>query len=502
MEPILPNWRRIATVLWLALAIVVLAIIVFRESDSRPKPGATVVFRAAKTTAVAPPAAAQPDPAIALAAALNLGDPTHRAREFGRLLQLCAESDLEAALDYVRHLPRGASYSQGLLLVLDALSRRDEERALQLARELVATREERAFYSAVFDRIARRDIPAALTRLALVPEGESREKAVRAIADVWTPRDAAAAFAWASQLTGPERDAALESTLIILADTDPLKTIDYAQKSLLSPTLERTVSHALQRLMLTDPQGAAGLVKLLPPGDLQTFAALDVARALALHDPPAALTWIKTLPAGQIQRLALNNALTSWVVNDAPAASQYVAHMTPGPDQDSASSYLAALLAALNPPNALAWAQTLASGSARDAAFISIASAWAQKDAPAATRWAGTLPESPLQQAALTGALSYWVLQDAAAAREHVRTLPPATQVGAAEFVAPLLAQSAPVATLEWAQTLADAAARNAALTSAYARWLANAPAAARAWLAASSLPAETKARLANSSGP
>jgi hypothetical protein len=365
----------------------------------------------------------------------------------------------------------------------------------------VATREERAFYSAAFDRIARRDPAAALARLDLVPAGESREKAVRAIADVWTPRDAAAAFAWASRLTGPERAAALESTLTILADTDPLKTIDYAQKSLVSPALERTVSHALQRLTLTDPQAAAGLVQLLPPGELQTFASLDLARALALRDPPAALAWIKTLPAGEIQRLALNNALTSWLAGNAPAARQYVAAMPPGPAQDSAASHLAALLGALNPPDAIAWTQTLASSSARDAALISIASAWAQQDAPSATRWAGTLPESPLQQAALTGALSYWVLRDAAAAREHVRTLPPAAQAGVAEFVAPLLAQSAPEATLAWAQTLADAAAREAALAAAYARWFGNAPAAARVWLAASALPAETKARLAHGPG-
>jgi hypothetical protein len=501
MEPIIPNWRRIATCLWVVLALVVAGIVAFRLYEARQKSAATAAAAPPPSAATAATAAAGPDPATALATALALPDPGQRAREFGRQLQAWADRDLEAALDYVLHLPRGASYTQGLLLVLETLSRHDEERALKLAREHVANREERAFYSALFDRLARRDLAAAVARLDLVPGGESRDKAVRAIADVWTARDPAAAFAWAQQLTGPERAAALESTLTLLADTDPLKTIEYAQKSLTSPALERTVSHALERLTLTDPKGASGLVSLLPPGELQTFAALDVARGLATHDPQAALAWIKTLPEGQIQRLALNNALTSWVVNDEAAASQYVARMPAGPDQDSATGYLAALLAAFNPSNAIVWTQTLTSTSAREAALLSIASAWAQKDPPAATQWAGLLPESPLQQAALTGALSYWVLRDGPAAREHVRTLSAAVQPAAAEFVAPLLAQSDPGATLAWAQTLPVPEARDRALAAAYGRWLVNAPDAARAWLATASLPAETKARLAPATG-
>ena len=55
-----------------------------------------------------------------------------------------------------------ARYNHGQLIVLDRLSRRDEERALALAGELVATREERAFYSAAFDRMARRSLATAV----------------------------------------------------------------------------------------------------------------------------------------------------------------------------------------------------------------------------------------------------------------------------------------------------------------------------------------------------
>ena len=103
---------------------------------------------------------------------------------------------------------------------------------------------------------------------------------------------------------------------------------------------------------------------------------------------------------------------------------------------------------------------------------------------------------------ALTGALSYWTLQDPAAVRNFVQQLSGETQVRAAACLAPTLAQHDPVSALAWSQTLPAPAAREAAQAAAFDRWLGNAPAAARAWLAAANLPPETKARLLASPQP
>jgi hypothetical protein len=78
-----------------------------------------------------------------------------------------------------------------------------------------------------------------------------------------------------------------------------------------------------------------------------------------------------------------------------------------------------------------------------------------------------------------------------------VTALPATTQPAAAASIAPQLAQRDPAATLAWAQALPTPAAREAATTAAYARWLDNAPAAARAWLAAANLDAGLKSKLA-----
>lgn len=453
---------------------------------------------------VAPPAATtRPPPAAAhpLTAALEISDPRQRAQEFGRAFQLLIDRDSDAALAALRQLRPGADYDLGLLLLLDTLVRRDAERALAVARGLVTTREQSAIYSSFFDQFARENPLNAVQRLALVPAGPGRENALRALASAWVRSDAPAALAWAQRLPTADRAPALESALTELALKDPLQTIQLAAQSLTGTALERTVFRAFQKIAASDPTAAAGLVSLLPPGELQTRAAVGVARALAEKNPPAALTFVQTLPAGSAQRLALNHALTGWATNDSLAAGQHVAGMPPGPAQDAAVSHLATLLAA-QPPAARAWAQTLTAESARSAALISIASAWAQQDPAAATRWAGWQPPSPAAATALTGALSYWVLQDAAAARDFVGTLPAAPQAIAAASIAPPLAQANPTATLGWAQSLSAPVARDAAVSAAYARWLDNAPAAARAWLATANLSSALKAKLLESPPP
>jgi len=146
--------------------------------------------------------------------------------------------------------------------------------------------------------------------------------------------------------------------------------------------------------------------------------------------------------------------------------------------------------------NALAWANSLGAASARDAALIRIVSTWAQADASAASRWASAQPPGPTTTTALGGALSYWLLVDGPAVRNFVSELPASSQTSAAASVAPQLAQREPAGTIAWAQTLVAPAAREAAVTAAYARWLDNAPAAARAWLATANLAPEIKGKL------
>jgi len=484
--------RRGIFALLMAIALVAVAALLLRRS-APPAASPPPLSATGSITSVSP--ADLSAERASLAAAIQLADPRARARALGQAFQALLERDFEAALLALYALPRGGDYDTALFLLLDALHRRDPDRALALARTLATSREQAVIYNVFFDTFARENLATAVSRLALVPDGLGRENSLRALAGVWLRADTAAALAWAQQLPLFDRSSALESALHELVRTDPLQVIELAQTSLTGPALERTLFLAVQKLTLTDPAAAAGFVPLMPAGDTHTRAALEVARALAVKNPVAALDLIAQLPSGSASTLALNSVLTSWAATAPAAAAQYVAALPTGPGQDAAAAHLAGLLAR-EPANALAWAQALPAATARDAALVSLASAWAQTDPASATRWASTQPAGATVTAALTGALSYWVLSDAAAARDFVTTLPAATQRAAAASIAQQLAQRDPVSTLAWAQILATPAAREAAVAAAYERWFDNAPAAARTWLDAANLPSEFKNRL------
>lgn len=431
--------------------------------------------------------------------ALHFHDRLLRGQEFGRRLRLWLEKDFAAAVAYVRALPAGsAEYSMGVLLTLDFLSQRDVDRALQLASELVKSRRESVFYNALFDRLARTDPRSATSRLALVPNGEGRANALRALTDVWSASDFSAAFAWAKTLTdSTERGAALEAALQNLAARDPMNAIALARDTLDGSALERALTTALHALTASDPSTAAAVVSQLPPSPTKTSAALEVARVLSERNPAQALTWIETLPAGDTRSLALGNAIEAWAAHDTYGARNYVSQMPAGPEQDGAATRIASILGGSTPADAIAWAQSLTAPSARSAATIAIGSAWAHNDPAAAANWASQLPtDSSVRADTLASALSYWTLQDARAAQDFVRTLDAAIQPRAAVEIAPALAQQDPASAIAWAQSLSAPAARDAATAAAYARWLDNTPDAARAWLASANLPSDLRNRL------
>lgn len=432
----------------------------------------------------------------ALEAARTLQDPADRMLQWGKLIRRWIEHDLEAALAYVRQLPPGDETTQALVLVLEAIGHQDPERCLVLAGELAVTREQQAIYSSLFAQMVESDPAVAALRLVLVPPGEGRENAVRALADGWARADFAAAYRWAQTLEGAERSQAIESTLSALTFNDPLRAIELAQQSLHGPPLNRTLMFALQSLTLSDSTAAAAIVTLLPAGEVQATAALDVARELAAKDVVQALSWVQSLPEGDAQRMALNNILMVWATKDPAAASQYVAQMNPGSGQAVAAKQMARILGAGDPLNALAWATALPAGSTRATALLHTVSAWAERDPAAAASWAATQAPDTLRIEALKGALSYWLLQDAAAAGNFVSGLAGEAQFHAAVSIAPSLAQTDPSAALRWTQTLATPIAREEATTAAYARWADNAPREARLWLERANLAPEVKARL------
>lgn len=367
-----------------------------------------------------PAAASQPE----LDAALAHSDPQRRAQEFFPKFAALVARDPEAALAYLRGLRRGQEFTQGLFILIDNFSRRDADRAIALAAELATNRDERNVFAMLFSRFAQENVTLALERLNRVPAGESRESALRALLDAWVRAAPDAAMAWARALPdASERNLALESLFRELALRDPAAAIDRAPRELTGANLERVLQIAFQVLATSDPTRAARLLESLPPGDVQTIAVMDIARALAVSDVPRALAWANSLGIDFTRWLALSSVLSVWAQRDALAAANYVVEMPPGPALDYIAGQFAAVMAA-KPQDAILWAEALASTSARDAAFVTIASSWAQRAPLDAVRWALSLAGEPLRTNALAGAHSMWRLHDPRGAQAWLDAAP------------------------------------------------------------------------------
>ncbi len=363
----------------------------------------------------------------AVLASFREANPAERSLAFSQSFTVWFAHDPEAALDWLRLIPRGREYTQGIFIVLPAICQQDPQRALILAEAMATTHEQKFIYHALFDQLAKNNLSSAVGWLQSAPAGEARENSLRAVMDNWTLKDASAALAWAKNLEDAgERSAALESALTTLAAGDPQKTIELASQNLEGGALDRVLQTSLQQLATENPQAAAEAVGQLPAGELQKNSALSVARSLAAQDPNAAMTWLQTLPA-DTQPVVLNNVLEVWLKQDATAAGKYVSEMSAGSAQDSAVSHFAENWAEKDPAAAVNWAESLSNTSAQNAAVISLASGWARMDPAAAVRWTAELPaENPARIAALRGAYSYWDLTDKTTAGNFLETLPAA----------------------------------------------------------------------------
>ena len=353
-------------------------------------------------------------------------NPTRLAIAFGTAFANWFQHDPEAALAWLRQMPQGREYTQGLFIVLQEICKTDPQRALALAQDMAKTHEQKFVYSALFDQLTRMDLTNATAYLQFVPAGDGRDFALRALTDYWARKDSAAALNWAQNLEDAgERSTAMESVLLQQAATDPQQALELAAQNLDGGALNRVVEKSLSQLALTDPQQAADIASELPAGELQENSAINIARALAAQAPDAVVAWLQTLPA-DIQPTVLNNALDVWLKSDPAGAANFVAAMTAGSQQDAAISHFAEDWAETDSAAAIVWAENLTGSSAQSAAVISIASGWARTDAAAATQWAQNLPaENPARNEALRGAFSYWELADKTASENYLENLTP-----------------------------------------------------------------------------
>lgn len=427
-----------------------------------------------------------------LAAILEMKDPEARFSRLDLFWRRWFAADQEAVFAAVAGLPPGDERAQALNYTLMELAATEPDRALDLALDLVRDTQDAHLFSSLFDSFARKDLDAARARLARVPSGPAFDPSWRAFTDAAARMDLGEALRWARGLSeGPARAVAVETVLYTLSEKDPLEAFEVGMQNLVGEARDRSLYQALLQIIPRDPAGAAPLIMAMPASPQRELAVVDAARVWADEAPERALAWASSLPdeASAAEVLAVANILEIWAQKDGPAASAAVFGLPDGEARAAASERVAAVLAQASPEAALAWASTLPDAESQERALAASVGVWAQQDPAAAAAWAVEVNEGAGRDALLSAAVAHWALQDVEAAKRYVTGLgDDVLQRAGAITLAPQLAQSDPRAALDWASRLPLAAARDETTLFIYRQWLAEEPAAARAWALSSGL--------------
>ena len=414
-------------------------------------------------------AAARLDPRSAIELGASIADGQHRTAFQGRVMSSWAQSNPEAALEFLTE--SGLSREEQLTLGRSAMryiAADDPQRLLAAAEQWSGTMRQQAERTALH-YWSQDDPLSALTFVESLPPSRTRDQYISSVASGYAQRDPQGALAWASELQ-PRPRGLYHSMMSGLAREDPGLAFDTAT----SLETEADRFEAMQGLIMEavyrngTPGEMATRVLALDDGrlrdqSLQMMGSMWVrrdptgavawlsanssqlpdeiygsfARELAENDPAAAADLTDRIPVtarpGWIQQVAGGYAerdpegASNWLSQyqgqpgyDAGVAAiaqqaaerdpvQAARLLTGSSDPQHATAVAGTVgtsWARQDPVSAARWAEGLEIDQARGAAITGVASEWADRDVEAASRWAMQLSRGPDRDAALRSVVS------------------------------------------------------------------------------------------------
>ncbi len=411
-----------------------------------------------------------------------------------------ARDDLDAALLWAHALPDAGGEWSAAAMIYGQLAERDPRRAITLAR----ARGDDAFYAKVARRIydgwAKRDPGAALQGLGdtLLGNGMNFLNLGNDIGR-WISRDSAAAFGWVIA-HDRGKDTYTGSLFYSLADK--------VDAGVLVPALFQATQDAehvdwfgapLKAWMKSDPAAAKAWLTSLGDSELGKKILARAAGSYSVGQPWEGLDLVLMLPSGAERNETLVSRVSAWFELDPDGVVSWLS----GHDEPAVASLMQAKLigrlAATDRPAALARLGELAPGQEKRTATRQIAAAWAQSSPLEAAEWLAGASRSKTESynhQDWGAVVKPWFAQDPAAVRDWINTqADPALreEAGTAWTLQLLNCPLGPAERCELVLGVGDEARQRQDVLNLTYQWFKDDPEAARAWVAASSLPQTTK---------
>jgi hypothetical protein len=150
------------------------------------------------------------------------------------------------------------------------------------------------------------------------------------------------------------------------------------------------------------PEAALASVLKLPPGNDRDEALASVCLGLAETDPADAVETAQGLHLENQPGDVMGNLVQQWATADVSSALDWANDQPPGAQRDSLMSRVAFVLSQAAPSDAANLVtEQIPPGPAQDEAVMTVVNQWGNQDLAAAAAWVKNFPEGPLQARAV-----------------------------------------------------------------------------------------------------
>jgi hypothetical protein len=232
------------------------------------------------------------------------------------------------------------------------------------------------------------DVAAAWDWARQLPKPEDRAAALTEAAYEIARQKPSIALTFADEFPDGVSAEAVAQAASIMAEKSPQQALEAAGALITESLQQRATGSVAITWAEVDPVSAGKLaVQSLPPGRIQNDAVIGVLQRWAQSDPTAAAAWVSNFPEGELGDTAMDNLVKLWTDKDAGAVGEWLGNLPEGPRRDVACAAYVEKLAPQEPQVAALWIARISDETIREQSLRNLAEVWRVADPAAAQNW-------------------------------------------------------------------------------------------------------------------
>jgi uncharacterized coiled-coil DUF342 family protein len=252
------------------------------------------------------------------------------------------------------------------------------------------------FQLALLDNWMRSDLPAAFNWVCLLPDGDTRNRALTKIIPALAVADSLNTLARLNDLKPAPSEEIYTRLFQRSAATDPVQAIQQWQQLPNHVQHDQSLCAIMTAWVDQQPDAALKWVNDQPDSPSKSQALATCIGELAKTDATRALTLAESLPVGDWRSSLVAGVFNVWAARDLNAATTACLQLPDGPAKtsawDSVLNQRMTKVPAADPDTAVNWVSTFVATNSQPEQVQSVIKAWAEAEPAAVAKWLADLP--------------------------------------------------------------------------------------------------------------